>query len=370
MKKLTAAVLVMLSWPALVWAHEGPMPAAAPVSAAADSAKAPEVEKGEEAPVAVSAVASKDKDDKEDDSKPFRMSVALDHSVGQGTFVNSDYYAQVGGALVVGPSYSFKVRDYKLSASARASLSWEYSLPDNLNGRRIDYSDIRLGLKAPGLFTEKVTDISLGASFGALIPIHPKTWQASTITTLSANVDLSKKVNKFKFGLSLGMGRGIHGNAQKLVSHSDARDEQGNLLLLCRTDEEFCGTLGTNTAWSLSSNLSASYQANDKLSFSAGFRLGTSFKYAIVSEVDEFTPKAVDSNGNPVATTGMARSDNMIGSLGASYAVNDVFEVSAGMQTEGPPKTMDNKNFRFPWFDFVSGADNLTAYSVAVTASF
>lgn len=373
MRKLTKVLVAALFFPGFALAEEAaPAPAApaAPVGVALKS-KADAKPEAASAPVATAKSGEDDEEGGGHAKKPFRMGVILDHSVGQGTFVNAAYYSQIGGALVLSPSYGFSLKGVKLNASAKASLSWEYSLPNNINGRRIDYSDIRLGLSAPGIFKETKTGISMSTGMGLLVPITLNTWHASTITQLSANVSFSKKFfEKLSLGWGLSGSRGIHVNSQNLVSRTDARDDQGNLLFICRTDEQYCGVLGNNTAWSVSTNLNAGYTITEKLSVSMGFGLGTSFKYAMVEAVDEYTPKALDSNGNPVAKVGMGRSDNMNGSIGLAYNLNETFNLSAGMGTGGAPLTRDNKHLRFPWFDFISGADSLTNYSVSLSATF
>lgn len=356
--------------PALV-ADEAPAADAAAAPAPATPAPTPAAapEPVQTSPAAVEVVSQTSEEEQEEKSG-FRIGVSLDHSMGQGTLVAPEYSSYVAGALVIAPSYGFNVRDFKLSASARASVGWEYTLPDSATGRRITYSDIRLGLAAPALYKESFTGISVSPSIGLSVPISLESLHASTITVVSANVGLSRAFGNLSLKYRLGASRGIHGSGQRLESRSNARDPFGNLIFLCRTDEEFCGTTGNNTAWSLSNSLGADYQVTEKLSVSASLGVSNSWKYAVVDEADEFTPKALDSNGNPVAHAGMGRGDRLSGSLGVSYAITDRYSVSAGMGTEGPPKTKDNKNFRFPFFDFVSGPDNLTSYSVTFSANF
>jgi hypothetical protein len=52
--------------------------------------------------------------------------------------------------------------------------------------------------------------------------------------------------------------------------------------------------------------------------------------------------------------------------------LNDQFSVSAALSTPAsgiPPKTADGQRFRFPFYDFITPADNATIFSVTLSAS-
>lgn len=298
----------------------------------------------------------------------FRLAGELDHTVGQGTFVNPAYYALATGTLALVPSYAFKLRSVKLSASASLSLSWEYSLPDNLNGRRVDYSDLRFSLAAPVLYKEKWTGITVSPSIGATVPISLSSWNASTLTVLSGTLALARSFSRFDVGYRFAIARGFHGNPLIAQRASDATDAQGNRLCLFRPGETLCTPFGTNTQLSLSNRLEASYQATQKLSVGLGLGLLNAFRYPISEEaVDAYTPRTVDSNGALVARQ-VGRYDRLSASLSASYTLTDQLSLSGGVSTDGPPKTKDGQRFRFPFYDFVSPADNLTTFSVTLSA--
>lgn len=307
----------------------------------------------------------------DEDKGGFSLGLDLDHSVGLGTFVNSTYYSLLVGSLVASPSYTFKLGPVKLAVSAKESFSWEYTLPDNDNGRRYSWTDPRLGLAAPGLFKEPFTGIAFTPNLGATIPLSLESQFASTITTVSAGLGLSRSLWKFDLGYKIGGSRGFHGNAAKVPSKELGKsDDLGQLVFVCRTDEKYCGSAGLNTAWSLSNGLSLGFSPIEPLAFEAGYTIVNAWKYASTDVVDEYTPKALDSNGNSVARAGMGRSDKVVASVGATWAFNDRLSASLGVGTEGPAKTNNNKSFRFPFFDFVSSADNLTAFSLTLSAAF
>lgn len=298
----------------------------------------------------------------------FIHNLSLDHSVGSGTFVDASKFADVGATLGLSTRYSFRAFDTSLAATGGTSFSYEYSLPNNINGRRFQWSDIRLGLTAPALIREKTTKINVTPSLGASIPLTFGSIHASTITTLSANLNAMRSFGGLQVRLGLGGSRGLHFNPANVVSPSDTRDAQGRLIYICRTAESFCGSAGMNTAWSASTSLSTAYGITDLLWVGGGINAVKTWAYAVTDEVDEFTPKAVDSNGNPVARTGMGQSDFMTGFVWASYALNNKFSLGGSIGTSSPPKTADNRNFRFPFFDLVSPANNFTQFSLSLSA--
>ncbi|HZA13973.1 MAG TPA: hypothetical protein VE618_05740, partial [Myxococcaceae bacterium] len=152
---------------------------------------------------------------------------------------------------------------------------------------------------------------------------------------------------------------------------ASGRDAQDNLLFVCRSNPSGClisgGTDGVPPLWALSGAVSARYQLTEKVSLSAGFGLGKTFKHVV--GVDEFSTQAVYSNGQPVADA-QGQSDRMIGTLGASYQLTDAISVSLAMGTAQAPLTADGKALRFPFFAFNNIEDSLTSYSLSFAGSY
>jgi hypothetical protein len=381
LKKVLIAALAVWMAPGLALAEEADAPASpeqAPEVVSSEPA-AVEPAMAAEPEVAAAPTATVVASPEEERKGGFSMGVTLDHSLGQGTFVDPAYFASFGGDLSFAPSYGFELAGYQLRASANASMGLEYTLPDSPTARRFNWSDLRLGISAPGLLKEAVTGITVSPNFGLMVPLTLESWRSSTITNLSLGVGADRKFGQFGVGYRFGVGKGVQASPAKVIPRSWAtrRAEDGRLLEICRLDEEYCGTSGMNTAWSLSNSLSGSYRPTEKLSFSIGLGLSHAYKYAATDVVDEFTPQTVDMNGNLVARTGMGRADRMTGSLGVDYSLNDRFSLSGGIQTAQPPLTRgtdpagaDRWYLRFPFYDFVSYADSLTQYSVAVSATF
>lgn len=302
----------------------------------------------------------------------FHMGVGLDNSVGQGTFVNPAYYAYVGSRLELAPSYSFTLLGKKLAASAGAGIGWEFTPPDNDNARRYSWSDLRLGISAPAIYKEKFTGVSISPSLGYSIPLTLESWTAGSLGNLSLSASLSRTfIEKLHTRLGFSVVKGFFGQPYSGISsaYASQRDAAGNLIYICRENAAYCAAAGNNTQWRIGANAGVSYNFSDRLSASVSYGISKGYKTAATDVVDEYTPKAVDSNGNPVAKVGMGQSDNQSGSIGVDYSITDIFSVSANLGNAGPIKTKDNKAFRFPFFNFLGPADGTTQFSVGVSAS-
>lgn len=374
MKRLLAAVFAVTLTPALVFAQVETTPPASTTTAPAAPATPAPAASTPTAPAARPAAAIGGAAAAADGTElaaqsGFGMGVSLDHSVGQGTFENAQYFAFVGGSLVLAPRYGFSVGGVKLGASANASVSYEYTPPDNAVGRRYNWSDIGLGLSAPAIWKdEKFTGIVVTPRIGLTLPVSIGSLFRGTITNLSGGIGLGRAFGRFNLGASVGVGRTFYGEVTRNITDAESklRDQQQNVIFICRTDSTNCGLRGVPTLWSLSGGLHASYSPIDRLSFGLGLNMSKGFKY--YQGVDEFSSKAQTSNGPAVRGQGTA--DNMVGSLSASYQLTDALGISASMGTAQPPRSADNRRFRFPFYAFEGQENGYTSYSVALSAAF
>jgi hypothetical protein len=305
--------------------------------------------------------------------KPLKVGVGIDHSVGTGTFVRSNL-AYVVAKLTVSPSYAFVLRGVKLSASANLTGSYEYTPPDNPAGRHYGWDDIRLGLSAPSFFTEeRLTGIAFDANLAATLPISLESRWANVITGVSGALSLSRKIGKFTLGGRVGASKTLYSGLEHRLPDwmAKRRDALGNLLFLCRSNPSTCllsvGVDASPSLFAFSGGVNARYAPTEKLSFSAGFNMGKTFKYVV--GVDDFSTRAVYSNGTPVADA-QGQSDRMIGSLGASYQLTDAISASLEMGTLQAPLTADGRALRFPFFAFRNVEDSLTNYSLTFAGSY
>jgi hypothetical protein len=366
------SVLAVLVAPAMALAqhnHGGAAPMGSGPASAGGSTSSPSAGSNPSRPSG--AVLTSLPPDALDEMQGLHVGVGLDHSLGQGTFVDTRYYASLVGALEANVGYSFKVKDLKLNASASESISWEYTLPDNETGKRFNYSDLRVGISAPGIYKESNSGIGLTVNFGASVPLSPESRLATTITNLSLGFAFSRTLfDVLDLSYRIGGGRHLHVNNQMMTPADTSRDALGNLIFVCRTDEAYCGSMGNNSAWSLSHSVSVGYRPTERLSFSLGFNLSSGWKEAGDIGGTQYNSQALDSNGNPVVKNGMVVSNRMSGSVGASYSLTDNMALSLSMANAGPTLTKDGKNVRFPFYDFLSTADSLTQFSLSLSAQF
>jgi hypothetical protein len=305
--------------------------------------------------------------------KPFKIGVGIDHSIGSGTFAASRY-ALVAAKLTVSPSYAFAFRGVELSASANVTGSYEYTPPDNPTGRRYDWADIGLNLSAPSFFIdERLTRIAVSANVGATLPISLASRWSNVITAFSGGLSLSRTIGKFTLDGTVGAKKPLYSSlglrlplwlVQQTNRTACMGAAGGQLPSACLAA---VGTDGVPPLWALSGAISARYQLEEKVSLSAGFGLGKTFKHVV--GVDEFSTQAVYSNGQPVADA-QGQSDRMIGTLGASYQLTDAISVSLAMGTVQAPLTADGKALRFPFFAFRNVEDSYTSYSLSFAGSY
>ncbi len=300
----------------------------------------------------------------------FQFIVAMDHYLGAGTFVDASKYSYLAGFLTVVPQYLFSIGKQRLVASATARVIYEYTMPDVETGRRVTWFDTRLGLAAPALFRDKeFTGIAFTPNVGLMLPTSPESWNAGMITAVSAGLVMSRSVKVFDFRVSTGVTRSFYTSAQAGVRASDARDDNGNLYVLCRAGEPVCGFSNMNPAWAFNIGGQVQWRATGNLLFYVGYTFFKSWRHSAVAGVDEFTPKAVDANGNPVANSGPGQFDRTSAFVGASYQLNEHYSLDLGVSNLQTPLTATGQ-VRFPFLAFGSWADNTTSLYFTLTAAY
>ncbi len=363
-----SAVLAALLIPAVASAQPATSPGALPIdSGAATSQTSTDT-------VGTVAGTVEPEPEKARARSPFGFTVSFSEQVGAGTFV-ADEFARtptIGSFLMLQPSYRFSVAKLPMAVSVRQNLFLEHTRPDNMNGRRFSPMDTQVSLVFPGLYTEKVTGITLTAILRYSIPISYESRFANSLGTPGAMVNLSRSLYGFDLSFMSALNKGLFLTNSRVATRDLAAitDGDGRSIVICRGGEAVCGSGGMNQNFSIWNNLGVRYNVTSKLSLGISYMLMNSFRYAATDEIDEFTAEKRDSNGNRVAKAGMGRSDSTFSSLDADYAILPNASISFAIQTFQPAMTRDNKSFRFPFFDTRSYADNLTSYTLGVNASF
>lgn len=379
MKRLSALIVSLVACASLA---QTPAPAptpAAPASSAAPAATATATPNGQPAPAAnnplAKAVQARTPEEQANQSG-VQLITTLDHYLGAGTFVDARYYSSLSAWLTIIPQYLFGIGKQRLVASATIRGSWEYTLPDTETGRRWGWSDIAIGVSAPAFFRETaLTNIAFSPSIGVTIPASIESWNAGLITTLRAGVTASRSIKTVDFranvsGTASIFGQSVNGYRNPTLNGGQLpTDANGNLLLVCRPGEALCGVSNNNTAFTFSAGGQVQWRATGSLLFYVGYTYIRGWRYSANTQQDEFTPKALDANGQPVARVGMGSFDRTSAFFGGSYQLNEHYSLDLGASTVQTPLTPTGQ-VRFPFLSFGTWADNSTSIYFTLSAAY
>jgi hypothetical protein len=309
----------------------------------------------------------------------FQLVTTLDHYLGTGTFVNPESFSSLSAWLTVIPQYLFSVGKQRLVASAVVRGSFEYTLPDASTGRRFSMFDTRVGVSAPALFREKFTKIAFTPSLGLTLPTSLESWNAGLIASINGGITMTRSIATVDFRLNVAGSGFIYPQAFSGYRNPDPnntgvapRDTNGNLLAICRPGETFCSFAGMNPLASLSVGGQIQWRATGSFLLYAGYTYIKLWRRAAAEEVDAYTPKALDSNGNPVARSGPGSFDRTSAFVGGSYQLNEHYNIDLGISTVQTPLVVDSdgvQRVRFPFFS-VFPNDNATSFYFTLTAAY
>ncbi|MBI5547479.1 MAG: hypothetical protein HY901_26655 [Deltaproteobacteria bacterium] len=298
--------------------------------------------------------------------------VGVAESVGLGTLVANENARTptVATQLSLAPRFGFEARGTKLALAARQNLSFEQTRPDNPTGRRFDLDDLRLGLAAPKILAHEGTGLSFTPSLRYLVPTSYASRWSGSYGNLGGALGLAWSKLGIELSYGFGLNKGFPRYEARSVSEAETMtDPDGRAVVLCRGAEGFCASSGMNPNWGLSNALSARYSYKKRVSVALSYVLINQFHYAATDVADPYTSKKTDTDGNPVVKVGAGRSDVVWGTLEVEVALVDHLSLGLSIVNVGPAKTRDNKRLRFPFFDTESAADNLTSFSLGLTAS-
>lgn len=308
----------------------------------------------------------------------FFFSFSIDHTLGMGTFVNPELYASMVANVNAFISYRTRVFDKALSIGVQPfgllGFSYEYTLSDADNGRRLSWSDARVAISMPALIRESNTGIVITPSFNVIVPTTIESWGAGLISRLGFGLSMNKNF-KTPIGLIIanfgGLGTiGIYTNSQSLVRPTKT-DAAGHQRVICRDGEQICGVNGNNQFLALQGSLNVTWVATDSIFLTIGYGMQAGFRYAAVDQVDDATPAALDGNGNPVARVGMVRTpDTQSASVSLSFNLTDAISGTIYLANFAPLLTSDLKSVRFPFVDVTGLANNNTAVGFSLSATY
>jgi hypothetical protein len=118
---------------------------------------------------------------------------------------------------------------------------------------------------------------------------------------------------------------------------------------------------GYNSEYMVGNALSASMQLWGSFSASASYGIYTYWTY-FANNDDEFASE--------LSCTGRCTSQITSNALALNYGVNDWLSVQTSLNTVQPPKTADNKSFRFPFWNFSGAAANYSSIQLGLSGSY
>lgn len=295
-----------------------------------------------------------------------------DTSVGFGTFVEGfDDDPFVAQALSVRPSLRIDEIPGTASLILRQDLSYEFTEPNNPSGRAFDWADTWLWLVAPGLWTEPLTGVTLGAEARVTLPISYESRMSDRITAVTIGPRVTRAFGDFTAQLRVLGTKHVfaHSNAGLQRDEVDTGDADGIPLAQCRAGETWCAGGPYVPSWGASLYGLLAYQVTSAVSTSLVLQYGAMWREAAPD--DAFTSRAVDEDGNRVVQQGLQRSaDTAVATIDVTYQLDETFGFSAGVVTQMPTRTADNRAFRFHLIDFATPANNYSSLYFDVIASF
>lgn len=272
--------------------------------------------------------------------------------LGAATFVDPEYYGDVSLQTTLSAGWGFEAGKVHLRPSMRFAAGYQLTLPDAEVGTRWSLSPIALSLAATNLVDEPRTGLRLTPAFGMTIPtlVEP----GIPLTTLSLAAQLERRFGPFEVALRTEVDKPFYVSLSVPPCASRICVGSG-------------GVPSSAFNWAWVNTLQAEGWIIDSLSVGASLGYGIFWRAGAVDVVDEYTPKGLDSNGNPIAGVGAGRRDLTRGNIFVNWAFTRLFGVSLDITTVQTPLVVGSdgvKRVRFPFLSFGSWADNATTFSI------
>jgi hypothetical protein len=234
--------------------------------------------------------------------------------------------------------------------------------PQGIDDRRVRFGNTKLGLSAGSLYKDEWSAINVSAGLGYSVPTSVTSWYGKkNYGGISGRVGLSRDFGDF--GVSLGMSlshtlyasnvgsvaptgsvvssfNNVKSHCTLAINEETESLAQGDSIeaVIAGLDSIYqCESGVGRTFLSLSNNIGLSYQITELLSVSYSLRFSNSFKYAMVSEADQYT-----NPGSSTASPSMAL-DERDGSDNTQWVDGG----ESGVTTNAPADTGTGLSQRF-----------------------
>lgn len=302
---------------------------------------------------------------------PVSATVVYDNSLGVGTFVANEYARNPSWSMSLSLRPSLTLWE-KLRLSLRAdvvkNLTTSYQGNANADAsaesymRQLTVSDLMLIASYPEIYKEPITGIGIGANLTAYAPVSMLSRSTNQVLALRPGVAVSWAWEGLSLGYSFFFRKNF--NTTTNVTH-DLSYLPNSLQYRPGGPEDMGGgeiAIGElrNTSHMVYNGFEAGYTFFDVLTATASLTVVNSFKY---------TQPLSDEYSSPYARAS-GQTDLTMGALDLSYQAWEHLGFSIGISSLQPAFTSDNKYLRFPFFDFVSTADNYSALYFDVVGTF
>jgi len=320
---------------------------------------------------------------------PFNLATSLESVVGNGSFIgnrstDAPYYSST---LMLSPSYELIEH---LSVGADISLVYEWTAmvtpcytassprangapaldcsdTDDPNGNRFDWTDLRLSILHEKLY--EIYDIGFSGGAGVSLPTSRASRGANNILSLDLHASSSRKVGPVFLKLNLA---GDKFFPQAKASSLDAEAIQSNGVPIghCPSYRQTnCLLLsGFVPSWRFSTGFDLSVEIPKVEGFSAGIGLAYAYSVSHSQLPDQYSSVATDNSGQ-VIVDGVNDSDTTSAYFELGYEIQKSWAVAAGVSSGQPARTEDGKNIRFPFYDFISPANNYSGFYLSLSHS-
>lgn len=289
-----------------------------------------------------------------DEVSPLRARIVFETGVGTGTFIASDFSDDplVYSALNVTPIYNLDDLPFQPNLALRQWFQWEYTQPNNVSGRRLDWGDTGISLSTNSLYVHESTGLRLGARLETTLPISRTSWNTHKITATTAALRATWTSGKFMVMGTAAATRHFY-RYRNEVREGEVVFEDGLRAVHCRSGQDVCLGGRYVLAWSATGGILLAYQALPRL----GIALDMAWTggWRVAAPVDEFT--------SPNARTDNRTLDMTRTLLDVSYSLTENLSLSLGAATFQPLLSRDNRTWRNPFYDG-NPANNFTTFYV------
>ena len=311
----------------------------------------------------------------------FGGTASLDSFVGIGTFVrdrhaDNPYWAST---LTVKPSYEI-IEDLQIKLYFSLTYEWtrlvtpchaasgpraegapeqDCSDTDDESGQRFNLEDIVLSLTYE-IF--EVGPLSGGAAAKIAFPTSRTSRHADNILSLGASGGLGLDLEPFSLSLDFEFYKHFPTAEASVLDAIEASNTGSTPIGRCASFRETsCVALqGFVANYNLKTELEAGFDFPWVKGLSTSISIAYLYARRFGRAPDEFTSMYSD---------GVNHEDSTIGAFDVSYEIFDHYTFSLGTFSWQPARTADGKKPRFPFYDFVSPANNYTVLYTTFSAS-